>query len=87
MTEYYLLINQFKLERPVSTGGPLDGAKLPRNRLVVMESIKQDAPNVRSEVVCVALDVRQQGVDINERRCFDSFERSHVIAFERINQQ
>jgi hypothetical protein len=44
-------------ECPIFAGSPLDGAVLSADRLIVVETVEQDATNVLSKVVGVALDV------------------------------
>lgn len=53
----------------------------------MLHSVKQYIAYILAEVVRVALHIRQQRVEVDERRCIELIESSRALAFERIEQQ
>ena len=74
------------LERALVARRPLDRAVLVMGRAVVLHSVEQHVGHVLAEVVCVALDVRQQRIEINEGGRVDPVEIGRILAFEHVDQ-
>ena len=72
-------------QRAILARGALDDPYWPWS--VVLDPIKQHVCYVRAEVVGVALNVRQQRVEVDQRRRLHLVESREILAFERVDQQ
>ena len=73
-------------ERSIAPAGALDRAVLPVDGLIVMYPIEEHVADLGTEVAGVALNVRAQRIEIDERGRLDLVECVGIMAFERIDQ-
>jgi hypothetical protein len=75
------------LEGSIASTSPLDRAVLAVHGSVVVDAVKKKGANILTEVVSVALDIRTEGIEVDQLGGFHRREGGRIMAFEGVDEE